>query len=128
MATGALRATMALTEPGAAPICRTSQRWLAEPTVTNSSSTGARPGSATPVVSGLIALLCKTDPDVTPRHLGISVVLVDSGADAAAHGLRISAICPSWVTRGRVMRTGLREFPVPAASILGGEAGKVSPK
>ena len=33
--------------------------------------------------SGLIALLCKTDPAATPAHKGISVVLVEHGADPA---------------------------------------------
>lgn len=44
--------------------------------------------------SGLIALLCKTDPTATPRHKGISVVLVEHGP-----GLTVSRDLPSSGTR-----------------------------
>ena len=83
MATGALRATMALTEPGGGSdlqnIATVARRTDRDELVINGSKTWISNARR----SGLIALLCKTDPDVTPRHLGISVVLVDSGADAA---------------------------------------------
>ncbi len=39
--------------------------------------------------SGLIALLCKTDPTAQPRHKGISVVLVEHGP-----GLTVSRDLP----------------------------------
>ncbi|EUA16281.1 acyl-CoA dehydrogenase, C-terminal domain protein [Mycobacterium xenopi 4042] len=45
--------------------------------------------------SGLIALLCKTDPNAVPRHQGISVVLVDN----PRAGLALSRDLPSSATR-----------------------------
>lgn len=125
MATGALRATMALTEPGGGSdlqnIATVARRTDRDELVINGSKTWISNARR----SGLIALLCKTDPDVTPRHLGISVVLVDSGADAAAHGLRISRDLPKLGYKGvESCELVFENFRVPAASILGGEAGK----
>lgn len=125
MATGALRATMALTEPGGGSdlqnIATVARRTISDELVINGSKTWISNARR----SGLIALLCKTDPDVTPRHLGISVVLVDSGADAAAHGLRISRDLPKLGYKGvESCELVFENFRVPAASILGGEAGK----
>ncbi|WP_252975881.1 acyl-CoA dehydrogenase family protein [Janibacter melonis] len=76
MATGEVRATMALTEPGAGP---TSRRCAPSPAVARTAttwSTGARRGSPTRH-SSLVALLCKTDPGASPAHTGISILLVD---------------------------------------------------
>ncbi|MFN8087391.1 MAG: acyl-CoA dehydrogenase family protein [Mycobacterium sp.] len=125
MATGALRATMALTEPEGGSdlqnIATVARRTDRDELVINGSKTWISNARR----SGLIALLCKTDPDVTPRHLGISVVLVDSGADAAAHGLRISRDLPKLGYKGvESCELVFENFRVPAASILGGEAGK----
>lgn len=125
MATGALRATMALTEPGGGSdlqnITTVARRTDRDELVINGSKTWISNARR----SGLIALLCKTDPDVTPRHRGVSVVLVDSGADAAAHGLRISRDLPKLGYKGvESCELVFENFRVPTASILGGEAGR----
>ena len=78
MATGAIRATMALTEPGGGSDLQAMR-------------TTARRDGASYVISGsktwitnarrahLIALLCKTDPTASPPHSGVSILLVEKG-------------------------------------------------
>src|SRR5208337_1289144 len=76
MATGELRATMALTEPsgGSDLQAMTTTARLDEARgeyVVN----GAKTWITNSRRSGLIALLCKTDPAAQPRHKGISILL-----------------------------------------------------
>ncbi|MDN5774315.1 MAG: acyl-CoA dehydrogenase family protein [Brevibacterium aurantiacum] len=78
MATGELRATMALTEPGGGSdlqAMRTSAAKDGEDYVINGSKTWITNARK----SDLIALLCKTDPSAEPRHQGISIILVEKG-------------------------------------------------
>ena len=94
MATGELRATMALTEPGGGSDLQ-------------AMTTRARRDGDSYVVSGaktwisnarrskLIALLCKTDPDARPRHKGISILLVEHGP-----GLTVSKDLPKLGYKG----------------------------
>lgn len=76
MATGELRATMALTEPGGGSdlqAMRTTAARDGDHYVVNGSKmwiTNARR-------SGLVALLCKTDPKAEPAHKGMSILLVE---------------------------------------------------
>jgi alkylation response protein AidB-like acyl-CoA dehydrogenase len=71
--------------------------------------------------SGLIALLCKTDPRADPRHTGISVVLVESPVE----GLTVSRDLPKLGYKGvescELIFDGCR---VPRSAILGGEPGR----
>jgi butyryl-CoA dehydrogenase len=70
--------------------------------------------------SGLIALLCKTDPDAVPKHKGISVVLVEHG-----DGLTVSRDLPKLGYKGvESCELSFDDYRVPAAAILGGSAGK----
>ncbi len=85
MASGELRATMALTEPGGGSDLQnmsTTALRDGDDLVVNGSKTWISNARR----SGLIALLCKTDPAATPRHQGISVLLVRAraGADGVA--------------------------------------------
>ena len=78
MATGELRATMALTEPGGGSdlqALRTVAAKDGEDYVINGSKTWITNARK----SDLIALLCKTDPSAEPRHKGISIILVEKG-------------------------------------------------
>ncbi|PCC18485.1 acyl-CoA dehydrogenase family protein [Brevibacterium aurantiacum] len=78
MATGELRATMALTEPGGGSdlqAMRTVATKDGEDYVINGSKTWITNARK----SDLIALLCKTDPSADPRHKGISIILVEKG-------------------------------------------------
>lgn len=79
MATGELRATMALTEPGGGSdlqAMRTTARRDADSYVVNGSKTWISNARR----SGLVALLCKTDPDAEPAHRGVSILLVPNPA------------------------------------------------
>ena len=78
MATGELRATMALTEPGGGSdlqAMRTVATKDGEDYVINGSKTWITNARK----SDLIALLVKTDPSADPRHKGISIILVEKG-------------------------------------------------
>jgi alkylation response protein AidB-like acyl-CoA dehydrogenase len=76
LATGELRATMALTEPGGGSdlqAMRTTARRRDGEYVINGSKTWITNARR----SGLVALLCKTDPDADPPHRGMSILLVE---------------------------------------------------
>jgi butyryl-CoA dehydrogenase len=81
--------------------------------------------------SGLIALLCKTDPAAKPAHKGISVVLVERGEAApgldigSSPGLTVSRDLPKLGYKGvETCELTFYECRVPASAILGGEPGK----
>ena len=112
MAGGDVRATMALTEPGGGSDLQamtTIARADGDDLVIN----GAKTWISNARRSDLIALLCKTDPDATPKHRGISIVLVEDPAQlgvglVAVHAASSSntatdspsrGICPSSATR-----------------------------
>ncbi|WP_328615200.1 acyl-CoA dehydrogenase family protein [Amycolatopsis sp. NBC_00355] len=76
MATGEVRATMALTEPGGGSdlqALRTTARKDNGEYVINGTKTWISNARR----SGLVALLCKTDPQAEPTHKGISILLVE---------------------------------------------------
>jgi alkylation response protein AidB-like acyl-CoA dehydrogenase len=120
MASGELRATMALTEPGGGSdlqnMSTTALPDGAEHLVVNGSKTWISNARR----SGLIALLCKTDPAARPRHKGISVLLVEQGP-----GLTVSRDLPKLGYKGvETCELSFDGYRVPASAILGGEAGK----
>ena len=120
MATGEIRATMALTEPGGGSDLQ-------------AMTTVARPGPDGGFVidgaktwitnarrSQLIALLCKTDPAASPRHRGISVLLVEHG-----DGLVVSRDLPKLGYKGvESCELSFSGYHAPAAALLGGEPGR----
>ena len=127
MATGELRATMALTEPGGGSDLQsmtTVARAVPDSGGGELVITGAKTWISNARRSGLIALLCKTDPQASPRHAGISVVLVESTPGDPIAGLTISRDLPKLGYKGvescELVFDGCR---VPAASVLGGEPG-----
>jgi butyryl-CoA dehydrogenase len=119
MATGELRATMALTEPGGGSDLQamtTTARTDGEQLVINGSKTWISNARR----SGLIALLCKTDPSASPRHKGISVVLVEHG-----QGLSVSRDLPKLGYKGvESCELSFDDCRVPASAVLGGVPGK----
>ena len=119
MATGELRATMALTEPGGGSDLQNMSS-VARPDADGWVITGSKTWISNARRSGLIALLCKTDPHATPRHTGISVLLVQSPAE----GLTVSRDLPKLGYKGvescELVFDGCR---VPAPAVLGGEPG-----
>lgn len=123
MATGELRATMALTEPGGGSDLQ-NMTCTARPHGDELVITGAKTWISNARRSGLIALLCKTDPHAVPRHAGVSVVLVESPPGAPIPGLEISRDLPKLGYKGvescELVFDGCR---VPAAAVLGGTPG-----
>jgi butyryl-CoA dehydrogenase len=130
MATGEVRATMALTEPGGGSDLQNMKATaLADGTelVINGSKTWISNARR----SGLIALLCKTDPAAKPAHKGISVVLVEHGEAAPgldispSPGLTVSRDLPKLGYKGvETCELTFDDCRVPASAILGGEPGK----
>jgi alkylation response protein AidB-like acyl-CoA dehydrogenase len=119
MATGAMRATMALTEPGGGSDLQ-AMTTTAKSDGDDLVITGAKTWISNARRSGLIALLCKTDPAATPRHRGISIVLAEHGA-----GLTVSRDLPKLGYKGvESCELSFDGYRVPAAAILGGVAGK----
>ncbi|HET8560593.1 MAG TPA: acyl-CoA dehydrogenase family protein, partial [Marmoricola sp.] len=78
MATGELRATMALTEPGGGSDLQ-AIRTIASREGDHYVVSGSKMWITNARRSGLIALLCKTDPAAVPPHRGVSILLVEKG-------------------------------------------------
>ena len=120
MATGDLRATMALTEPGGGSdlqnMATVARRDGAELLIN-----GSKTWISNARRSGLIALLCKTDPAATPKHTGISVVLVEN----PTAGLTVSRDLPKLGYKGvESCELNFDDCRVPADAVLGGEPGR----
>ena len=118
MATGEVRATMALTEPGGGSdlqAMRTTARRDGDEYVVN----GAKTWITNARRSQLIALLCKTDPSAVPGHNGVSILLAEHGP-----GLTVSRDLPKLGYKGvESCELGFDDFRVPAAHLLGGTEG-----
>ncbi|MEN4399745.1 acyl-CoA dehydrogenase family protein [Mycolicibacterium senegalense] len=76
MATGELRATMALTEPGGGSDLQ-AMRTVATKDDSGYVINGSKTWISNARKAGLVALLCKTDPTATPAHKGVSILLVE---------------------------------------------------
>ncbi len=122
MATGELRATMALTEPGGGSDLQ-NMSTTAVPSGSGGSElvvNGSKTWISNARRSGLIALLCKTDPKATPRHQGISILLAEHGP-----GLTVSRDLPKLGYKGvESCELSFDGYRVPHSAILGGDAGK----
>lgn len=120
MATGELRATMALTEPGGGSDLQ-NMTCVARRDGDDLVITGAKTWISNARRSGLIALLCKTDPAAVPRHRGVSVLLVESPTE----GLTVSRDLPKLGYKGvESCELAFTDCRVPATAVLGDEPGK----
>ncbi|MFE3056916.1 acyl-CoA dehydrogenase family protein [Nocardia sp. NPDC059239] len=119
MATGEIRATMALTEPGGGSDLQ-AMTTTAKRDADGYTINGAKTWISNARRSQLIALLCKTDPTAEPRHRGISIMLVEHGP-----GLTVSRDLPKLGYKGvescELVFDGYR---APADAVLGGVEGK----
>ncbi|MCU1671464.1 MAG: hypothetical protein JWP40_4391 [Blastococcus sp.] len=119
MATGELRATMALTEPGGGSdlqAMRTTAVQKGDEYVVNGSKTWITNARR----AGLVALLCKTDPAATPAHRGISILLVEPGP-----GFSVSRDLPKLGYKGvESCELSFEDFRVPATALLGEHEGR----
>ena len=118
MATGEIRATMALTEPGGGSdlqamttrACHDGDSYVVS---------GAKTWISNARRSGLIALLCKTDPDARPRHKGVSILLVEHGP-----GLTISKDLSKLGYKGvEACELIFEDYRASADAVLGGAEG-----
>src|ERR687885_101808 len=119
MATGEVRATMALTEPGGGSDLQaltTTARRDGDGYVVN----GAKTWITNSRRSQLIALLCKTDAAAVPAHRGVSILLVEHGP-----GLSVSRDLPKLGYKGvescELVFDGYRAGP---GALLGGTEGR----
>ena len=120
MATGEVRATMALTEPGGGSDLQ-AMTTVAKADGDDLVISGAKTWISNARRSGLIALLCKTDPAAEPKHRGISVVLVENPTP----GLTVSRDLPKLGYKGvESCELSFDACRVPASAILGGTPGK----
>ena len=119
MATGEVRAAMALTEPGGGSdlqSIRTTAVLDAGQYVVNGSKTWITNGRR----AGVIALLCKTDQNAAPRHAGISILLAEPGP-----GFTVSRDLPKLGYKGvESCELSFEGYRTPTASLLGGVPGK----
>jgi len=119
MATGEIRATMALTEPGGGSdlqALRTTARREGDEYVVNGRKTWITNARR----SQLVALLCKTDPAAEPAHQGISVLLVEKGP-----GFQVSRDLPKLGYKGvESCELSFDDYRAPVTALLGGEEGR----
>jgi len=119
MASGEVRATMALTEAGGGSDLQamtTVARSDGDDFVINGSKTWISNARR----SGLIALLCKTDPAAKPRHKGISIILVEHGP-----GLEVSRDLPKLGYKGvETCELIFTDYRTSKSQVLGGEPGQ----
>src|ERR687885_782319 len=119
MATGEVRATMALTEPGGGSDLQamtTTARRDGDAYVV----TGAKTWITNSRRSQLIALLCKTDAAAVPAHRGVSILLVEHGP-----GLSVSRDLPKLGYKGvESCELTFDGYRAPADALLGGVEGE----
>jgi alkylation response protein AidB-like acyl-CoA dehydrogenase len=119
MATGEIRATMALTEPGGGSdlqAMRTTARRDGDSYVV----TGSKTWITNARRAQLVALLCKTDPAAEPAHKGMSILLVEPGP-----GFTVSRDLPKLGYKGiESCELVFDDFRAPAEAVLGGTEGR----
>jgi alkylation response protein AidB-like acyl-CoA dehydrogenase len=118
LATGSLRATMALTEPSGGSDLQ-AMRTVAARDEDGFVIHGSKTWISNARRAGLVALLCKTDPDAEPPHRGMSVILVE-----AAAGYTVSRDLHKLGYRGiETCELTFDGVAVPFDAVLGGEPG-----
>src|SRR6201996_7369491 len=119
MATGEVRATMALTEPGGGSdlqAMRTTARRDGDAYVVNGSKTWITNARR----SQLIALMVKTDPAAEPAHRGVSILLAEKGP-----GFTLSRDLPKLGYKGvESCELAFDDFRVPVSALLGDAEGR----
>lgn len=118
LATGELRATMALTEPGGGSdlqAMRTTASKRGDDYIVNGSKTWITNAER----AGLVALLCKTAGDA-PGHGGISILLIEKGP-----GFSVSRALPKLGYKGiESCELAFDDMVVPAGALLGSIEGQ----
>ena len=119
MATGEIRATMALTEPGGGSDLQ-ALTTRAERDGDGYRINGAKTWITNARRSQLIALLCRTDPNARPAHAGISIMLVEPGP-----GFTVSRDLPKLGYKGvESCELSFVDYQAPSDALLGGAEGR----
>ena len=119
MATGELRATMALTEPGGGSDLQ-AMRTVAAKDDDGYVINGSKTWISNARRSGLVALLCKTDPAASPAHKGVSILLVEK-----VPGFTVSKDLPKLGYKGvESCEINFVDCRVGAEALLGGVEGR----
>jgi alkylation response protein AidB-like acyl-CoA dehydrogenase len=119
MATGEIRAAMALTEPGGGSDLQ-AMRTVARRDGDGYVISGTKTWISNARHSGLVALMCKTDPAAQPPHTGISIILAEPGP-----GFVVSRDLPKLGYKGvESCEISLADFRAPATALLGGREGE----
>lgn len=119
LASGEVRATMALTEPGGGSDLQ-AMTTTAVPVDGGRLVNGTKTWISNGRRAGLTALLCKTDPAAEPTHRGISVLLVEPG-----HGYRVSRDLPKLGYKGvEASELIFDDVLVPDGQVLGDVEGR----
>ncbi len=123
LATGEIRATMALTEPGGGSDLQ-AMRTTAKPVEGGYLVNGSKTWITNARRSALVALMCKTDPAADPPHRGISILLAEKGP-----GFTVSRDLPKLGYKGvESCELSFTDFRVPADALLGGAEGNGFPQ
>ncbi|MGV0809634.1 acyl-CoA dehydrogenase family protein [Mycolicibacterium setense] len=119
MATGELRATMALTEPGGGSDLQ-AMRTVATKDASGYLINGSKTWISNARKAGLVALLCKTDPAASPAHKGVSILLVEK-----VPGFTVSKDLPKLGYKGvESCEINFVDCHVDAEALLGGVEGR----
>lgn len=123
LATGEIRATMALTEPGGGSDLQ-AMRTTAKPVEGGYLVNGSKTWITNARRSALVALMCKTDPAADPPHRGISILLAEKGP-----GFTVSRDLPKLGYKGvESCELSFTDFRVPASALLGTVEGNGFPQ
>ncbi|MFF5258222.1 acyl-CoA dehydrogenase family protein [Actinomadura viridis] len=119
MATGELRAAMALTEPGGGSDLQ-NLRTVARPDGDGYVVDGTKTWITNARRAGLVAVLCKTDPAARPAHAGISVLLMEK-----VPGFTVSRDLPKLGYKGvESCELSFDDCRVPRSALLGEVEGQ----
>jgi alkylation response protein AidB-like acyl-CoA dehydrogenase len=119
MATGELRATMALTEPGGGSDLQ-AMRTVATKDESGYVINGSKTWISNARKAGLVALLCKTDPSASPAHKGVSILLVEK-----VPGFTVSKDLPKLGYKGvESCEINFVDCRVDSDAVLGGVEGR----
>lgn len=120
MATGELRATMALTEPDGGSDLQAMRTVARHDGSGSYIVNGSKTWITNAETSDLIALMCKTDANAIPRHTGISILLVEKGP-----GFTISRKLSKLGYRGvESCELAFQDYRSPESSLLGNREGE----
>jgi alkylation response protein AidB-like acyl-CoA dehydrogenase len=120
LATGEVRAAMALTEPGGGSDLQAMRTVARLQTDASYLLSGSKTWITNGRRAGLIAVLCKTDPAADPPHRGVSLLLVEP-----AEGFTVSRDLPKLGYKGvESCELSFDSYVAGADAVLGGEPGR----